>query len=108
MVAIVPVLMLPILSGGVAWAEVLRQCLNVLIVVWLGIAVGIFWSVLCREAKTSALSSVVTLALVSILPLALALFLSSGTAGGPSFLEIFIAGPVFMVPLSLTEVLKHE
>ncbi len=108
LVAIVPVLMLPILSGGVAWAEVLRQCLNVLVVVWLGIAVGIFWSVLCREAKTSALSSVVTLFLVSILPLSVALFLASGIGRGPSFLEIFIAGPAFMVPLSLTEILKQE
>ncbi len=108
LIAIMPVLLLPLLTGGVHWPEVLRECLNVLIVVWLGISVGLFWSAVCREAKTSALCSVVTLLLVCLLPFGLAVLITAFTGGRLTTLQIAIGGPMFLAPLALTEVIQTE
>ena len=108
LIAVIPVMLLPLLTGGVGWAEVLRQCLNILVVVWLGIAVGIFWSVLCREVKTSSLSGIITLILVAIVPVGIVL-LSGGLGGrNPTFFEIAIGGPFFLVPLALSDVIRTQ
>ena len=113
LLAVFPVLALPILSGGVNWEEVARQCLNVLVVVGFGMAVGVFWSVIFKEAKSSAVVGLFSLLLLSTLPICLivlSLISREGTGRneGPSLFEILIAGPVFMVPLALSSVLQAE
>ena len=51
LLAVFPVIALFLLRGGVTGAEVLRPCLNLLTIVFLGISVGLFGSVVCREVK---------------------------------------------------------
>ncbi len=68
LLAVFPVIALPLLSGGVTWQEVARQCLNLVGLAFWGMAVGFFWSTVCREVKTSASLSFFTLLSLLILP----------------------------------------
>ncbi|MCB9911386.1 MAG: hypothetical protein H7A46_18805 [Verrucomicrobiales bacterium] len=66
--AIFPCLFLPILHGGVLWAEVVRLMLVLLCGMLLSLAVGVFWSTVATEARTSVLATTITLLLVVFLP----------------------------------------
>ena len=66
--AILPCLFLPILHGGVLWVEVARLLVVLFVTMLLSLAVGIFWSTVCTEARTSVLASAVTMLALVFLP----------------------------------------
>ena len=78
LIAIVPVMCLALLSGGVTWVAVLRLTLNVAAFMFLGVSVGIFWSTVCRDLRVSTMLSWLTLLGFSFL---LVIFLSWIHAG---------------------------
>ena len=66
--AITPFLAIPLLSGGVTWADVLRCCLAIWAMTFLGLSVGLFWTVVFRELKNSSTATVITLLGVHLIP----------------------------------------
>lgn len=63
-----PVFFLPILHGGVLWAEVARLLLALWLTLLLSLACGMFWSTRCTEARSSVLATVVSMLLLNFLP----------------------------------------
>ncbi len=68
LLGVFPFLFLPILLGGVLWAEVLRVVLVLLLTLWVSLAVGILWSALGDEARATAMGSAASLLLLCFLP----------------------------------------
>ena len=67
--AITPFLTIPLLSGGVTWADVLRCCLAIWAMTFLGLSVGLLWSVVFRELKNSSTATSITLLGIHLIPL---------------------------------------
>jgi len=67
--AITPFLAIPLLSGGVTWADVLRCCLAIWAMTFLGLSVGLFWSVVFREIKNSSTATSITLLGLHLIPM---------------------------------------
>jgi ABC-type transport system involved in multi-copper enzyme maturation permease subunit len=86
LLAVFPVFFLPLLNGGVTWAEVLRVLLTLLVTLSLSLTVGLFCSTLCNQAKTAVLATFVVMLLVTLLPLLYLIVLAEATRGQPSFL----------------------
>ena len=90
LLAIVPILSLPLFSGGTTPADVLRQVLNILTVLLLGSATGFLSSVLHREGKDSGTGALALLLSWFLIPV-IAFFLPLMLLGGPDTpLEILI------------------
>jgi hypothetical protein len=68
LLAFVPVFFLPLLLGGVTWGEAARILLTLLVCLTLSLAAGLFFSVVCSEAKHAALATLALVLLVSLLP----------------------------------------
>jgi hypothetical protein len=66
--AILPVLFLPLLQGGVRWTEAVRLLLALLISLLVSLACGLLWSTVCREARTAVLGAAASLLLLIVLP----------------------------------------
>ena len=66
--AILPVLALPLLGGGVEGSAVVRHFIGILAVSLLGMSVGLFASVLFRRAGASASLSFATMLLLFLVP----------------------------------------
>ena len=64
----IAVFFLPVLMGGVLWAEVARLLLILLGTMLLSLACGLFWSTLCVEARTTVLATVGSMLLLVFLP----------------------------------------
>ena len=67
--AITPFLAIPLLSGGVTWADVLRCCLAIWAMTFLGLSVGLFWSVVFREITNSSSATSITLLGLHLIPM---------------------------------------
>jgi len=63
-----PILFIPLLMGGVGWAEVTRILLVLMASLLLSLAVGMFWSTIALEAQTAVLASAVCMILITLLP----------------------------------------
>lgn len=66
--AILPCLFLPIMQGGVLWIEAVRLLTVLFTTMLLSLAVGVFWSAVSTEARTSVLASAVTMLGLVFLP----------------------------------------
>ena len=66
--AITPFLAIPLLNGGVTWADVLRCCLAIWAITFLGLSVGLFWSVVFRELKNSSTATFITILGIHLIP----------------------------------------
>ena len=109
LLALIPVLVVPTLLGGVMWSEVLRVWVSIFCATALGVAVGVCCSTMAREAKTALISSALLWFLLNVGSL-FAFFgiqaLSSGLFTKPQTVHplIFgIGGPFALIPLSLDE-----
>jgi len=49
----IPLMFLPLLLGGVVWAEITRIVLALLLALLFSLGCGMFWSTVTREARTS-------------------------------------------------------
>ena len=94
--AIVPVIYFSLLSGGVTWEEVLRLILNVGASMLLGVSIGLFWSVVCRDPMVSTLSSFGTLLGFCFLPVFFQSWIQEGLSASDlrAFFFAVIAGPM--------------
>ncbi len=63
-----PILFIPLLMGGVGWAEVTRILLVLMASLLLSLAVGMFWSTIAVQAQTTVLASAVSMVLITLLP----------------------------------------
>lgn len=59
--AVVPVLAVPIVFGGVGGAQFARTVATLLATLFLSLSVGLFWSVVARDFRSAALGTLVTL-----------------------------------------------
>ena len=66
--AITPFLAIPLLSGGVTWADVLRCCLAIWAMTFLKLSVGLFWSVVFRDLKNTSTATSITLFGIHLIP----------------------------------------
>lgn len=64
----IPFLFLPVVVGGVTWGEVARVVLVLVLTLLVSLAVGIFWSTLANEAQNTAMGSLASMLLLSLLP----------------------------------------
>ena len=104
-----PVIALSLLSGGVTGAEVLRQCLNLLTIVFLGISVGLFGSVVCREVKASTgLGFFVMLFIVLTPACAMIAILSAMSGFSPPPILGVLLGMAFLAITALEEEVQRE
>lgn len=71
--AILPVLFLPLLQGGVRWTEAVRLLLALLVTLLVSLACGLLWSTVCREARTAVVGTATSLLFLTFLPWAPAL-----------------------------------
>ena len=94
--AIVPVIYFSLFSGGVTWEEVLRLILNVGASMLLGVSIGLFWSVVCRDPLVSTLSSFGTLLGFCFLPVFFQSWIQDGLSANDLRALFFavIAGPM--------------
>ena len=94
--AIVPVIYLSLLSGGVTWEEVFWLILNVGAFMLLGVSIGLFWSIVCRDPLVSTLSSFGTLLGFCFLPVFFQSWIQDGLSANDSRALFFavIAGPL--------------
>ena len=76
-----PILFIPLLMGGVGWAEVTRSRLVLMASLLLSLAVGMFWSTIAVQAQTTVLASAVSMILITLLPWLIP-FLEGLVAGG--------------------------
>ena len=106
--AITPILLLPLLAGGVTLIETLRQVLNILVVTALGLSVVLFWSVKCSEAKSSAMGGFLTLLGLVLIPLAFFFLVVVSRRGSLPTWAMTFGGPVLMLPLGLDDVIRQE
>jgi ABC-type transport system involved in multi-copper enzyme maturation permease subunit len=67
--AVFPVFFLPLLVGGVTWAEVSRIALALVLALLLGASVGVLVSVLATESRKSMLSTLSALVLIAAVPM---------------------------------------
>ena len=109
LLALIPVLVLPTLLGGVMWSEVLRVWISIFFSTALGVAVGVCCSTMAREAKTALISSALLWFLLNVGSL-FAFFgiqsLARGLFSNPQAIHPFlfgIGGPFALIPLSLDE-----
>ncbi len=63
-----PILFIPLLMGGVGWAEVTRILVVLMASMLLSLAVAMFWSTIALEAQTAVLASAVCMILITFLP----------------------------------------
>ena len=75
--AVTPFLALPILSGGVTWGDILRCCLSIWTITFLGLSIGLFWTVLCRHFRNSSTACIITALGIHIIPIFILLILIS-------------------------------
>ena len=73
--AIMPFVALPVLSGGVTWSDLLRCCLNIWAMTFLGLSIGLFWTVVFREIKNTATASFLTILGIYLYPFVLMLIM---------------------------------
>ena len=59
--AITPFIALPLLSGGVTWEDVMKCCLAIWTMTFLGLTVGFFWTTIFQDLKTSSTASFLTM-----------------------------------------------
>ena len=64
----IPVFFLPLLIGGVGWAEAARVLLSLFATVLLSLCVGVFWSARVRDVRSAVLATVITMLLIALLP----------------------------------------
>lgn len=109
LLAVFPVMALSLLSGGVTGAEVLRQCGNLLAVVFLGMGVGLFGSALCREAKASAGLGFFLMLLIVLAPACAGVAVVSAVGGfsPPPILGVLL-GPAFLAITALEEEVRRQ
>ncbi len=104
LLAVFPVIALSLLSGGVTRAEVLWQCLNLLAVVFLGMIISLFGSVVCREAKASAgLGFFIMLFIVLASACAIIAILSAMSGFSPPQILGVLLGPASLAITALEE-----
>ena len=109
LLAVFPVMALSLLSGGVTGAEVLRQCGNLLAVVFLGMGVGLLGSALCREAKASAGLGFFLMLLVVLAPSCAGIAVVSAMGGfSPSPILGVLLGPAFLAITALEEEVRRQ
>ena len=109
LLSVFPVIALSLLSGGVTGAEVLRQCGNLLAVVFLGMGVGLFGSALCREAKAAAGLGFFLMLLIVLTPACVVIAIV-GTMKGfspPPIIGVLL-GPAFLAITASEEVVRQE
>jgi hypothetical protein len=75
-VALLPVLMIPILAGGVTGGEVVRQALALLNTLFFALAIGLWASASQTERARAVRVTLVTFISISVIPLLLLLFLT--------------------------------
>lgn len=109
LLAVFPVIALSLLSGGVTGAEVLRQCWNLLAIVFLGMSVGLFGSVVCREAKSSAGLSFFLMLFIVLAPACamIAILSAMGGFSPPPILGVLL-GPAFLAITALEREIQRE
>ena len=59
--AVTPFIALPLLSGGVTWDDVMKCCLAIWTMTFLGLTVGFFWTTLFQDLKTISTASFLTM-----------------------------------------------
>ncbi len=59
--AVTPIIALPLLSGGVTWDDVMKCCLAIWTMTFLGLTVGFFWTTIFQDLKTSSTASFLTM-----------------------------------------------
>lgn len=67
--AVIPVFFLPILAGGVTWAETLRVLLGIVVAFFFALCLGVWISTRSRDGRNSVLATLAAMALLMILPL---------------------------------------
>jgi hypothetical protein len=67
--AVVPVFFLPILAGGVTWAETLRVLLGIVVSFFFALCLGVWISTRSRDGRNAVMATLAAMALVMILPL---------------------------------------
>ena len=89
LLAVMPIITLPILMGGITFTDVTYQCLNILTVTLLGMATGFLASACCREVRTSSsLGLAGVLGLFVLLPLPLIACYMIHAPGPPHYLLV--------------------
>ena len=62
LIAIVPIFSLSLLQGGLDWIDVIIRTLRVFTLIFLALSIGLFFSTIFRQASSSILLSLITLA----------------------------------------------
>ncbi len=68
LLAVLPILSLPVLSGGIAATDVLRQFLNLLAVILLGLSCGLAASAVTRQVRVTSTLAFATILACFVLP----------------------------------------
>jgi ABC-type transport system involved in cytochrome c biogenesis permease component len=69
LVAVFPVFFLPILAGGVTWAETLRVLLGIVAAFFFALCLGVWISTRSRDGRNAVMATLTAVALLMILPL---------------------------------------
>jgi ABC-type transport system involved in multi-copper enzyme maturation permease subunit len=69
MLALGPVLFIPLLNGGVTSGEAIRVIVTLIVSLFLSLSVGVLVSTLGRDAKTTVIGTLIVLVLINGLPL---------------------------------------
>ena len=67
--ALAPVLFIPLLNGGVTAAQTIRLFVGITVSLFLSLSVGIWMSAIGREAKSTVIGTLVVLLLINCLPI---------------------------------------
>jgi len=69
LLAVFPVFFLPILAGGVTWAETLRVLLGIAVSFLFALSLGVWISTRSYDARNAVLATLTTIFLIAVLPL---------------------------------------
>lgn len=103
LLAVFPVFFLPLLHGGVTWAEVVRVLLALLVCLSLSLTVGMLCSVCSSEAKTAVAATFAIVLLLAVVPFGYALLQAGFQGRPPTFLGAAQFSPTVLLLLSFDE-----
>jgi ABC-type transport system involved in multi-copper enzyme maturation permease subunit len=93
LIAVFPVLAVPLLLGGVSNAEFWRMVLVLLNTFWLSLAIGIFGSAISREHRRALAANFLLLLLIVAAPPALAGLLAASSSSPVFYRELLLSCP---------------
>src|SRR3954470_3270304 len=107
LLAVIPVLAVPLLMGGVSYAEFWRTVLSLVNAFLLSLAIGVFASVLCEDPRRAMGLSFILLLLLPGVPASIAGAIAYFTSTS-LIAEFFYTCPVYPLVLATTPVFRVE